>query len=77
MDKLLEELRPRQVKPRALYCTTGSNCWCFNIVAELPLNNAGYDVCMTPKQILEEYSDKLTSKDINYLKSIESRECIW
>ncbi len=76
MDKLLEELKPRQLRPGALYCTAGSNCWCFKLETWLP-SHAGYDICMTPKELLEMYSSELTSNDINYLKSIESREFIW
>jgi hypothetical protein len=76
MDKLLEELKPRQLRPSALYCTGNSNCWCFKLETLLP-SHAGYDVCLTPSNLLEMYSVELTTKDINYLKSIEHKECIW
>jgi hypothetical protein len=76
MDKLLEKLKPRQLRPEALHCTGSSNCWCFKLETRLP-HHDGYDVCLCPKELLEMYSAELTSNDINYLKSIESKECIW
>jgi hypothetical protein len=76
MDKLLEDLKPRQLRPKALYCTASNNCWCFKLETLLP-SHADYDVCMTPKELLEMYSKELTSNDINYLKSIEHKDCIW
>jgi hypothetical protein len=76
MDKLLEELKSRQLKPKALYCTGGSNCWCFKLQTMLP-SHAGYDICLSPSELLEMYSAELTTADINYLKSIEHKECIW
>lgn len=76
MDKLLEELSPRKLRPKALYCTASSNCWCFKLQTMLP-SHAGYDICLSPAELLEMYSTELTTADINYLKSIEHKECIW
>jgi hypothetical protein len=72
----LERLRPLQVKPKPLYCTGSNNCWCFKLDTMLP-HHPGYDVCLGPQELLEVYSTELTSSDINYLKSIEHKECRW
>ena len=74
--ELLNDLKDRQVKPKPLYCTASSNCWCMKLETRLP-SHEGYDVCLSPKTLLEMYSGELPKIDINYLNSLLSRECIW
>ena len=76
MDKLLNTLKDRQVKPKPLYCTGNTNCWCSNITYNFPIT-PGYDICMTPAQMILEYKDRLPEIDYKYLLTILGRECIW
>jgi hypothetical protein len=76
MDKLLEELKTRQLRPKALVCTASSNCWCHKLETKLP-HHEGYDVCLAPTQLLQLYEKQFTCKDINYLKSLEHKELAW
>ena len=74
--ELLNKLKDRQVKPKDLYCTASSNCWCMKLEARLPSHDA-YDICMSPKEILDMYSTELPKADVNYLNSLLSRKCVW
>lgn len=72
--ELLNSLIDRKLSYKPLYCTASSNCWCMKLHTKLE-SQPGYDVCMTPKQILDNY--KLPEIDYNYLKSLLNRECLW
>ena len=72
---LLDKLKEQKINKKPLYCTANSNCWCNQLTHKFELT-PGYDVCMTPTQMLK-YENELPEIDINYLKSIMGRECIW
>lgn len=49
-------------------CTGDANCWCNKLVVRLPFGDA--KVCLTPKQILDEYREQLDDADIQLLSSM-------
>ena len=63
-----------QVKPKPLYCTGSTNCWCSNLETILE-RKAGYDKCLSPGEILEVHA--VSEKDVNYLNSLKHREFIY
>jgi hypothetical protein len=72
---LLNELRPRQVKPKPLICTVDNKCWCMKVKTKLLHSNA-QEGCMSPAQMLEQTVVELPKEDRDYLKSLLSREFI-
>ena len=63
-----------QVKPKPLYCTGSTNCWCSKLETTLE-RKAGDDNCLSPTEILETHT--LTPKDVNFLNSLKHREFIY
>lgn len=74
-DKLLNELRGRQVKPEPLCCQVNSSCWCMRVKTKF-LHQDDQEDCMSPAQMLAQASVKLPQSDIDYLNSLLSREFV-
>lgn len=73
--KILEYLRERQVKPEPLCCTASSNCWCNQLSYRFPLEQM-YEICLSPKEMLEQAGHDMNSEDIKYLRSLIHKEFI-
>ncbi|MFA5920085.1 MAG: hypothetical protein WC856_02190 [Methylococcaceae bacterium] len=72
-DKLLGELKSRQVKPEPLRCTVNNSCWCMGMDTKLMHES---DVCISPAQILEQCGYHLPQKDVVYLNTLVGREFV-
>ncbi len=49
-DKLLEELKHLQVKPKKIYCTASSTCWCSKLSYKFGhLASGDRCICHLPK----------------------------
>lgn len=72
-DKILTEIKCRQVKPCPLFCTVDANCWCMRVQTRF-VHHA--DDCMSPQEMLEQTSVKITDSDRRYLESLKDREFI-
>jgi hypothetical protein len=74
-DKLLQQLKHLQVKPPIVECTQSSNCWCNEISFRFPMTQI-QDECMSPKQLLDTYSDQMSTSDKQYLTNMSRYEFI-
>lgn len=59
---------------RPLVCTASTNCWCFKITTQLPIESD--NVCLTPEEILMKYGHILTEQDKAYLIQLRYRELV-
>jgi hypothetical protein len=74
-DKLLCQMKSRQVKPKQLHCTQSSTCWCNDVSFRFPMEQI-QDECMSPKQMLDGYSDQLSKSDKQLLTKLSGLEFI-
>jgi len=64
--------RCKQQQPK-LRCTVDTTCWCMNLKARIEHDS---DECMSPSDILREFSDILTDRDTIYLRRLAGLEFI-
>lgn len=74
-DKMLTELRYRQVKPEPLFCTVDAKCWCMKVKTKL-IHSTEHECCMSPSQMLTQTGIELPKEDRDYLKSLLGREFV-
>lgn len=67
-DKLLREFKDRQ----PLVCSVDATCWCMRIQTKFT-NPLDKEDCMSPRELLDQVSAKLTEFDKNYLTALLGR----
>ena len=72
---LLEQLRERQVKPKPIRCTCNVKCWCNQLSFRFPTNQS-WEKCLSPAELLDQYSEHMDKDDIKYLTSLLGRDFI-
>jgi len=72
--KLLNKLKDRQIKPKAVKCTCTVKCWCNQLSFRAP--HQSYERCFSPKEMFEEYGSQMDKDDVAYLTSMLNREFI-
>lgn len=72
-DKILSEIKCRQVKQKPLKCLVSSKCWCMHVQTRFEHNT---DSCMSPKEMLKQTNVTITDSDKRYLESLKDREFI-
>ncbi|MCK9369632.1 hypothetical protein M0R04_06970 [Candidatus Dojkabacteria bacterium] len=70
-DKLLEELKHLQVKPKKLCCTASSTCWCGQVSYKFG-HSVVFEGCMSPAEMLEVAGSDMNAQDIQYLKKLST-----
>jgi hypothetical protein len=71
--RLLEELKPLQVKPKKLCCKANTTCWC-NQVSYRFGHATHFEGCMSPAEMLERAGSDMNTQDIAYLKQMMNYE---
>ncbi len=71
-DKILTELKGRQVKQKALRCTAQPGCWCFGLQTKIAHEQ---DDCLSPQNILD-LGMNLPQSDRAYLQGLVGREFV-
>jgi len=71
-DKLLEQMKSRQVRIEPVRCTCSIKCWCNHLSFRYPADQP-WEECKSPAELLESYGDDMDKDDRNYLKSLSGR----
>ncbi len=71
-SKLLETMRPLQVKMNTIHCTCNSNCWCNQLSYRFPLDQSP-ERCLSPQEILDLDDIILSPTDIKYLNFLKHK----
>ena len=71
--KILDELRPRQIKPKTVKCTASSTCWCMQVSHKFG-HDRNIGGCMSPAEMLDAAGNVMNAHDIKYLKQLSKYE---
>ena len=74
-DKILTEIKCRQVKPTELRCTADDDCWCMRLKTKFTHPDDKED-CMSPQEMLNQTSVFMSDSDRVYLQGLLGREFI-